>query len=320
MNDTVAVPTAAEGIVTSYRFRPVGVDGETDHPTVASPRIVSAADLHGRPIPPRRWIVADWVPWQVVTGLYGGGGEGKTLLLQQLQTSAALGSPWIGLPVEPFPSLGVFCEDELDELLRRQHDINTHYGCDFASLRALHLMPRFGEENLLMTFSSKGKGELTPFHKEVREAALDLKAKLLGIDTVSDTFGGNENDRSQVRQYVSVALGSLARDIKGAVIACAHPSRSGLKSGEGDSGSTAWEAAFRSRLFLTTPQPEEGDAPDATEAGFTMMGQPAASAAPALRVIMALGKFQGVTAVATPIGCRRVCSRLLGLWLGMVSP
>lgn len=36
--------------------------------------------------------------------------------------------------------------------------------------------------------------------------------------------------------------------------------------------------------------------------GFTTMVQPAASAAPALRVIIAAGKFHGVMAAATPIG------------------
>ena len=37
-------------------------------------------------------------------------------------------------------------------------------------------------------------------------------------------------------------------------------------------------------------------------AGLTIIGQPAASAAPALRVIIAAGKFQGVMAAVTPIG------------------
>src|SRR5512146_487402 len=38
-------------------------------------------------------------------------------------------------------------------------------------------------------------------------------------------------------------------------------------------------------------------------AGLMTMVQPAASAGPALRVIIALGKFQGVTAAHTPTGC-----------------
>ncbi|MCY1452457.1 hypothetical protein D9M71_693770 [compost metagenome] len=55
-------------------------------------------------------------------------------------------------------------------------------------------------------------------------------------------------------------------------------------------------------------------------AGLTTMVQPAASAAPALRVIMALGKFQGVMAAVTPIGCSFVTRWLPAKWLGIVSP
>src|SRR6202163_3040120 len=39
------------------------------------------------------------------------------------------------------------------------------------------------------------------------------------------------------------------------------------------------------------------------DAGLITIVQPAASAGPALRVIIAFGKFQGVTAAHTPIGC-----------------
>jgi hypothetical protein len=38
-------------------------------------------------------------------------------------------------------------------------------------------------------------------------------------------------------------------------------------------------------------------------AGFTITGQPAASAGPTLRVIIAIGKFHGVMAAHTPMAC-----------------
>jgi RecA-family ATPase len=44
---------------------------------------------------------------------------------------------------------------------------------------------------------------------------------------------------------------------------CAHPSRAGLNSGEGDGGSTGWSNAFRSRLYARAPDPEGGELPDA---------------------------------------------------------
>jgi hypothetical protein len=229
---------------------------------VGAPRVVSPASFTGKPVPARRWFVRDWLPCGVVTGLYGDGGLGKSLLAQQLQTGTALGSTWIGLPVEQIVSLGLYCEDDEDELQRRQASIDGSYGVDLARLGDAHWMPRLGEDNLLMTFASNGSGELTKFHAHVLTAALDLKARLVIVDAAADTFGGNENDRNHVRQYVQRALGSIALKIKGAVLCNAHPSREGLKSGTGDSGSTGWSNAFRSRLFLNEPKLEAGEPPD----------------------------------------------------------
>ncbi len=226
------------------------------------PLVICPVSLKGLAIPARQWTVRDWIPCGVVTGLYGDGGLGKSLLAQQLQTSTALKSGWLGLDVEQTPSLGVYCEDSQDELWRRQADINAAYGVDFDSLGDLHWMPRLGEGNLLMTFARNGAGELTKFHSHVLSAAFDLKARLVVVDTAADTFGGNENDRNHVRQFVQRALGSIALKIKGAVLCCAHPSRAGLTSGEGDGGSTGWSNSFRSRLFLRAPAVEEGEPPD----------------------------------------------------------
>ena len=234
---------------------------EDDPPPAAPLAIVSPSTLVGSP-PAREWIVRDWLPCGVVTGLYGDGGLGKSLLAQQLQTAMAIGSAWLAMPVEHGASLGLYCEDSRDELWRRQADINTEYGVDFEALGDVHWLPRLGQDNLLIKFSRGGVGELTQFHSQVLEAALDTNARLVVVDTAADVFGGNENDRSQVRQFVSWALGSIAQKINGVVLLCAHPSRSGLASGEGDGGSTGWSNAFRSRLYLRAPVLEEGETPD----------------------------------------------------------
>jgi hypothetical protein len=47
-------------------------------------------------------------------------------------------------------------------------------------------------------------------------------------------------------------------------------------------------------------------------AGLITTGQPAARAGAHLRVIIALGKFQGVIAATTPIGCLITTMRLSG--------
>ena len=86
-------------------------------------------------------------------------------------------------------------------------------------------------------------------------------AQIVVLDALHDYFAGNESVRVQVRQFVSL-LRSLAIDIDGAVVLCAHPSLSGLLSGSGTSGSTAWNNAVRSRLYLTHPPVEDEIEPD----------------------------------------------------------
>jgi RecA-family ATPase len=57
-------------------------------------------------------------------------------------------------------------------------------------------------------------------------------------------------------------MGGFARTLDCAVISSAHSSLAGIRSGDGSSGSTGWEAAFRSRLYLARPETEEGEQPD----------------------------------------------------------
>jgi len=55
-------------------------------------------------------------------------------------------------------------------------------------------------------------------------------------------------------------------------------------------------------------------------AGLTTMLQPAARAGPALRVIMAAGKFHGVIAAQTPMGSLSTTMRAVSRGAGMTSP
>ena len=57
-----------------------------------------------------------------------------------------------------------------------------------------------------------------------------------------------------------------------------------------------------------------------SEAGRATIVHPAARAAPTLRVSMAAGKFQGVMAAQTPMGCLSTRMRLSAWWGGMMSP
>lgn len=221
-------------------------------------RTVDPTSLFGLHVPQREWIVQDWLPSGAVTANYADGGIGKTQLAQQLQTSGATGKPWLGLRVEPCRSFGLYCEDDEGELHRRQDAINRQYGICFGDLADMRWASGTGEDNVLIRFERDGEAFMTPRFNELIKQAQDFKARLLIIDTAADTFGGNENDRGQVRQYISNALAKAARDIKGAVLVNAHPSRTGLSSGNLDGGSTGWNNSVRSRWSLARPTDEEG--------------------------------------------------------------
>jgi RecA-family ATPase len=200
--------------------------------------LIDPADLHGVPVPRRQWLVPDWIPMARATSLYGSGGEGKTLLAQMLATCCAIGALWLGLGVRRCNSVLQFCEDDLDEMHRRQEDINDHYGCTFADLGAMRWLPRLGEDNVLMTFDS-GRAHRTPLFEQLLATAKEHEAGLVITDTLADIFSGNESDRGQARLFAQSALGYIARETGAASLTLAHPSLSGIVNASTGSGSTA---------------------------------------------------------------------------------
>ena len=226
------------------------------------PKLVPIRFVEGEIPKPREWIVHDgWIPTRKVTLLQGDGGDGKTPLVQQLLSSCATALPWLGLRVEECTGLGFFTEDEDRDIRLRQADIDASYGQHCASTGKMHLFPRVDEDNELVVFDNRGKPSLTPFYRQVRESALDLRARLIALDIAVDLFGGDEISRRHVRGFMR-PLGALAREIDGAVVMTAHVSQAGIKSDGGHSGSTDWSNGPRGRLYLGRPKAENGEATD----------------------------------------------------------
>ncbi|WCR58325.1 AAA family ATPase [Wolbachia endosymbiont of Ctenocephalides felis wCfeJ] len=207
--------------------------------------------------PERKWIIKDWLPVGSVTALYGDGGVGKSLLAQQLITAAGIGKSWLGIDIEQIKTYGVFCEDEEEELWRRQCAIHKLYQLDMESSDFhdnVRLSSRVWKNNVLMVFNNKDIGQLTPYFQELLEDIESFQPKLVILDTAADLFGGNENNRSHVRQFIQNCCGRIAEVIKGAVLLCAHPSDSGIVRKTGTGGSTAWNNSVRSRWYLSRPE------------------------------------------------------------------
>jgi len=228
-----------------------------DEPQLSGFKVLNLPALHLRPVPERRWIVPEWLPVRQVTLNYADGGVGKTLLGMQLMAATALSARWCGLQVEPCASVGLFSEDDETELHIRLEAIRRHYGVAFTDLANVYPIDATGQDNILAHFDGNRMLPTERFYR-FRQMALDTKARLVVVDTAATTFGGNENDRSQVTQFVGSLLTSLAQDIDGAVLLNAHPSVSGIANGDLRSGSTGWNNSARSRWAMTRPVDDDG--------------------------------------------------------------
>ena len=231
---------------------------------------INPAKWQDQPIPQRRWLVDGILARGSVTLLTGDGGIGKSLLMQQLMTAIALGGDWLGveLPDDPIPSLGIFCEDDEDELHRRQANINHAYDIDMRTLSGtVNLVSRVGCDNILAFFGREDQADPTIFYDQISNKIRETGTQLIIIDTAADTFGGNENYRAQVRSFINL-LRRWPMEVDGGVILTAHPSNFGVTQGTGISGSTAWNNSVRARVYLTKPKDdvdEYGEQEDTNE-------------------------------------------------------
>ena len=190
-----------------------------------------------------------------VTALYGDGGTGKTLLAMQLMVASALGIPFLDLEVRQGRVYGLLAENDIDDTHITLDTIARHYRGGLAALKGkMRVAPRAGYDNALMHSDARDK----PLFQQLLADIKNFQPDLVVLDTAADLYAGNENDRVQVNRFVKAYCERIAIETGAAVLLCAHPSREGLRSGEGSGGSTAWSNAVRSRLYLRR-EGEDGD-------------------------------------------------------------
>lgn len=225
--------------------------------------LVNAASLDKKPVPPREWLVEGLIPMRQVTLIYGDGAAGKTLIELQLSVAVATGTDWLGKLPKDGSVLVLSAEDDIDETHRRLADIVAGREFGMADLGGLTIAPLAGEDALLAV---SGRGDVlstTALFAEVVAAVRDVRPIMLAVDTLADTFGGDEINRAQARQFIGMLRG-LAIKFDMAVVVLAHPSISGMSSGAGTSGNTAWSNSARRRLYLEPVKASNGEIQDDT--------------------------------------------------------
>jgi RecA-family ATPase len=224
-------------------------------------QLISPVQWRDMAVPEREWIVRDWIPAKAPTLLSGDGAVGKSTLALQLGTARALNRDWIGTMPSPGRTLYLSAEDDADELHRRLDAIRVHYGATFTDMADLQLVDLVGENAVLGEISRTGIIHATPIFDAVASIIEKTQVDLVVIDALADAFAGDENNRSQARQFIGM-LKRPARQYRCAFLCLAHPSLSGMNTGTGSSGSTAWNNSVRSRLYFEPAKASDGTEPD----------------------------------------------------------
>jgi len=216
-----------------------------------------------QPIPERKWAIRDRVPLKQAGLFSGEGGTGKSLIELMKNVAHVTGKDWLGSMPEQGPAVYLGAEDDKDELHIRLAGIAKHYDVTFKELidGGLHILPLLGKDATLCAVTKGGNIEVTALYRQIYEAAGDIKPKNISIDTLSRAFSGNEIDRVQVYAF-AMHMQALAMVANGSVTVLSHPSLSGISSGSGLSGSTAWHGAFRFRQYLKGVKAGDGEQPD----------------------------------------------------------
>ncbi|MGX0975310.1 RecA-family ATPase [Roseovarius sp. MBR-51] len=210
----------------------------------------SGASLAGLDVPERFWLVKDLIPACDITLLGGDGGTGKSLLALHLACAVALRRPWLGRDVSGGVAMYLSAEDDVSELHRRLDAITRSERESLAALSDLSVVSLAGSGAVLAVPQPRGN-LLSPTSRfaDLEARVAQDEPALVVLDTLSDLWSGDENNRAQARQFVSM-LRSIAIRYRCAVVLLAHPSLTGMANGSGLSGSTAWSNSVRSRLTL----------------------------------------------------------------------
>jgi RecA-family ATPase len=208
-----------------------------------------------------RMIVEDWLPCGYATMLAGHGGAGKSSIALHLAASIAQGRAWCALSTQRRRVVYLSCEDRSDVIHWRLARICHREGWSAADLTALHIRDLVGYEAILYRLGFDGL-VATKAYRELTRVMAEDPSSLLILDGVSDTYGGNENDRGQVKTFVNALVRLVSAN--GAVLLVHHVNKllaNAAASTEGYSGSTGWHNSVRARWYLRpeTETDEDGN-------------------------------------------------------------
>ena len=231
-----------------------------------TPAIVQWEDIPD--IERREWLIDQWLPANTVTMFTGDGGAGKSWLTLQAVCQVCCGFrdayAYLDRKFERFADFTtrrdvVFAtyEDEPAEIKRRLQALAKGMPWIDDTMdtikRYLHIVDMRGIGSVWGPGIGKhiqNTGDLLSAGEDLRAICEDKKARLLVLDPLSGAFGGNENDRTAVYDFVSSFRG-WGDTAKCAMLVIGHLPKSQEGKAAGFSGNTAWAASARSMWMLS---------------------------------------------------------------------
>ena len=145
------------------------------------------------------------------------------------------------------------CEDRVGVLHWRFARICRFLGISLASLRGwLEVFDLVGQDSVLWERDPRTGHVITGAYGCLSERIKQHGTQVLFVDGISDTFGGNENAKTEVKRYVN-ALVALVPPDDGGIVLIGHVAKSAasaITTTEGYSGTTGWHNAVRARWYL----------------------------------------------------------------------
>lgn len=228
-------------------------------------------ELSDIPPPPREFVIEGLLPAGKSALFAGSGGTSKTQGALQFMVGIAAGKSILSREVMHGAALGIFAEDDPEELARRINAIINTFSLSQQQrksvanrLRALSMIGL----DARFTKPINGAIESTGFVDEIIRLAEELAVescepvRLIVIDHASLIHGGDFNSREDVAQTGRL-VNHIANVTGAAVLLLAH-TRKGSSTKDDDpsaddaAGSTAWVDLVRSVMLLRTMTEKEG--------------------------------------------------------------
>lgn len=217
------------------------------------PKPLDLVALSQREPEPPRFVMDDWLPCGYATLFAGHGGVGKSGVALHLAVCIAAGLPFFGLRVARRRVLYLSCEDRANILHWRLTRICAFLRIDLANLAGwLEILDLVGQPTVLWERDQQSGNSLTMSHSNLHSRIRAGESQVLIADGIADTFGGNENSRTEVKAFVNSLLALVPPD-EGAVLLVGHiskPVASNSVTSEGYSGSTGWHNSVRARWYF----------------------------------------------------------------------